>query len=353
MKRKSLKKSIWALTASLSMVVSSFCTDGLTAFAEGTNVAETVYIDENFDSYGTGRIIASGTTAPDPVDKGQLTFKAGARSGGNIKCYADIVETDEGKYLKIDENEYANYERGISFTFNYTEAAPTMEELKEAGTVLECCMDIETGKDVTVTGFGVIPAGTDGHVQLILDAVAGLKHIIVTSESGKLISSTTEEITEETGFEAVTFFVADTKATLDNIKVVQKPVDIGEITITVTGGEEALADAEVTIGKCIFTTDENGQVKLFLPNGDHKVVAAKAGYEFTEGGEDNAVGTVTVASAPQEFTLALQVMKYLYSPKEVTVAAGQTVVIADSEEAVITDAFTVSAVDQLGDEISS
>ena len=354
-KMKMLRKSILSLVLALSMVVSPLSAFGLdTVKAEGT---ETVYIDENFDSYDAAEIIRSTgndvEAAPESVTLGQLVYAAGHRGNGSLTCVASIAGDDTGKYLNIAEDGYATSSRGISFTFNYTETVPTVAELAAAGTLLELSMDVTTTGVITLTGFGDIPVVTDGHVQAIIDAAANKQYVIITDADGKLVSSSSAALTA-TGFTGATFYVANTNAQIDNLKVVQKSVDLGAATVTVKDGDAALADVEVTIGSHKLTTDANGQVVLVLPNGTHTVTATKPGYEFTEGQEDAATGTIEMNSAAATLDLTLRVMAYKAQPTTVTIVDGQTYIEAPAEEdSVSTAAFATTAIDQMGADMAA
>lgn len=324
------------------------------ALAAALTVAEEkIYINEGFEGYTAGEIIRSAgnsvSSAPDSVDMGQIIFHAGRRSNGPINCITSVKEADGGKYLDIDEDGYATSGRGVSFTFDYGEdPLPSVAELQSAGLLLELSMDVTSTQQFEITGFGNIPAAAEAHAQAVIDAVNNKQYVIVTDGDGQLFSSSVAELTA-TGFEGAAFYTANTKAQIDNVRVMQKAADMGLVTVTVKDGETALAGAEVTVGAYTVTTNAAGEAVFALPNGTYTVEAAKTGYEHTAGKADKAVEQITVNSAAGTVTLTLSAQSYTKYPGTVTVGGGQSFIAAPTEaEPARTAAFTVSVSDQNG-----
>ena len=323
-----------------------------------TAAEEKVYIDENFDACESGEIIRSagkpaGAEAadpmPDPVSIGQLVLRAGQRGNGPLNCFAGIAEADGGKYLDINEDGYATAGRGISFTFNYgEEQLPSVSELQSAGAVLELGMDVSSTQGFTINGFGTVPAVTGVRVRAVIDAVSNMQYVIMTDGEGNLVSSSVQPLTA-TGFVGAEFYEADTKAQIDNIRVVSKAADLGLVTVSVKDGENALADADVTVGAVTVKTNAAGEAMFALPNGTYSVKASKTGYEHTAGMADDAVEEITVESAAKAVTLTLSAQSYDKYVGEVSVNGGQSFLAAPKEaEPARSAAFTVSVLDQNG-----
>ena len=235
MKKRILKRSL-PFALSLSMVVSPLANVSLVAHAEGE---ETVYLEENFDgdeyaSYVEQNVIASGSgtgsVAPDPVTIGNIVYAAGNRGNGTMDCDASIKT---GNYLYIDSDGFSTNRRGISFTFNYEETLPTIEDLATLGNILELSMDVtSTGGNFGLTDFTTgydakkyiyyndgtyVPAGTDGNVRAIIDAANEKQYLLITDAEGKLVSSYDLDLTA-TGFTGVSVWEGNTDVSIDNIR---------------------------------------------------------------------------------------------------------------------------------------
>ncbi len=316
-------------------------------------MADNVYIDEDFEGYEAGEIIrAVGndvTAAPNPVEKGQITYYAGRRTNAAlINCIASITNGNDGQCLDINEDGYASSGRGISFTFNYAKSIPSISELRNEGALLELSMDVTSTQNFEITGFGEVPAVSEAHVQAVIDAVNNKQYLIITKANGDLILSSVKDLTS-TGFTGATFYTNNTKAQIDNLKVMSRSADIGLVTVTVKDGSNAIAGVDVTIGEYTIQTDASGKAVFALPNGTYSVEASKAGYEHTAGKGDNAIENFTVSSTTEAVELTLLSQSYVKYPGEVSVSGGQNFIAAPKEgDPVKTTAFIFSVKDQMG-----
>lgn len=314
-----------------------------------------VYIDENFDNYETGTIIASvGSTVendPDPVTKGDIIYAAGRRNNGPINNSASI--SSDGK-LSVVSDSYATGGRGISFTFADTAEIPNVSELA-SDSVLEMSMDVLATNSFTITGVGDIT--TDDltttektvHLRVILDGTANQQYVIVLDSEGNILSSRNAELSAST-FTGVSFFIGTGSYTIDNLKVESKAKDVGMVSFTATDSSSVpLEGVSITIGGMTIVTGAEGIASSVLPNGKYEVTAAKSGYEYTSGKGDNYTTTVTVNSDSESYSFALSLMEYIKLPDTVTIENGQTFIAAPkTAEPNTTAAFTVSVLDQYG-----
>ena len=332
-----------------------------------------VYVDEDFESYDVGTVISMGKTeAPTPVTKGKITYAAGNRKDG-ANTTSSIVETEDeiNKYFYVNSDGYSTSGRGISFTFTSDAGIPAVAELA-ANDVLELSMDVSSTTNFELTGFGSMPvvpaetfevAGTGSekttveklsHARAIIDKANNKQYIIVTNSSGEVISSTVSDLTA-TGFTGATFYEANAKVKIDNLKVEKKAADTGIVNVTVKDKDgKPVADTTLTIGKTKYTTDANGVATIALPNGEYTVVATKSGYEHTSGQADNDTQKVTVNSDTQNVEMSMSLMTYVKIPDTVEIGGGQDFIAAPKDATpTTTSAFTAKVIDQFGIEMTS
>lgn len=345
----------------LKLLVWEGTTPIIKAVSIGTNTPEpaqeTVYINEDFNSYESGEIIRSAgndvAAAPDPVTKGKIVYAAGRRGNGPINNSASIAEGTDGKELVISADSLATSSRGISFSFDASAGVPAVAELGD-GEVLEMAFDIKANQNFTIKNFGDVT--TDDltttadkvRVKAVLDKTANKQYLIVADTSGKLLSSRLADLSAA-AFDGMTFYIGAGTFNIDNLTVTKKKADAGIINAVVKDGETALAEADVKIGDAVFKTNASGELSVALPNGAYNIEVSKSGYEHTSGMADSDTKTVTVNSDTQklEFTLSLQ--KYVPLPDTVNIKDGQDFIAAPKTSAATQSAaFTVEVIDQFG-----
>ncbi|MGN0108124.1 MAG: hypothetical protein ACI4A5_10575, partial [Hominilimicola sp.] len=358
---KKTKRLLSALTA-LTITASAFA--GLVIPA---SAADTVYVDENFDSYTTGNIIASvaGDTAPTSVTNGKLVFEAGNRasgiaSGGLGAPTADITADGvTGNALTVKTNKWANDTRGIRFSFASTAGVPAFASIGD-GNVLVMEFDVKTknGEDETfqigATGLK-IGASTAGitpedwsHVEIIFNNATQKETVIVTDSNGLTGSTTTALAGTEIGTVYFNKAVDTSTVLMDNLKVFETEANnYPTLTMKVVDGDEAaLSDANVVIGAAKYTTPDSGTVDIVVPAGEHDYTVSKDGYEATAGGDDNKTGTINITETKTE---TVKMLKKSYTPiaTTVSVGGGQEFISASVDNTpATTEAFTVAVKDQ-------
>lgn len=311
-----------------------------------------VYISEDFDSYEVGEIIKSAGNDVDaayaPVTKGQITYAAGRRNNGPLNDSASIEGDETNKTLSISEDGYSTSGRGISFTFAEDAKIPTADKLGD-NQILELSMDITANQKFTLTGFGDITTdniGTGTHLRAIIDKGANKQYIISTDAEGNVVASSSADLTA-TSFTGASFYFGTGSFTIDNLKVETKTKDVGIVNVSVKNGEEALSDADVTIGNVKTKTNANGTASAALPNGTYTVTASKSGYEHTQGLGNADTVTVTVEGNTVNADMTLSPMTYVKLPDTVEVEGGQVFIAAPKEDdTATTSAFTVKVLDQ-------
>ena len=242
-----------------------------------TAVPDRVYIDESFDSYEAGDVIASakgeGNSAPEAVTYGNITYKAGYRKDGiNDK----ISFTSDGS-LSVLGTKFGGSGRGVLFTFE-TADIPAVSELAD-GQVLAMSFDMATSSKFTVTGYGEIAEGALGstspvNVSLILDKSANKQYMQVTDSNGNILVSNEADLIAET-FSGMDFrdssgtSTANAYFTIDNIKVETKAKakDNDQIPneLIISGGQSFIAapktaDTNSTEAFTVTVNDDAGAV---------------------------------------------------------------------------------------------
>jgi uncharacterized repeat protein (TIGR02543 family) len=321
-----------------------------------SDTASYAYVDENFDDYDNGTIIASAgndqSAAPDSVTQGSIVYSAGYRNNGSINNSAAISSGE----LVISADGFATSGRGVSFAFASDANIPTVSTLDDSE-VLEFSVKVKATQTFTVVGYGAISTDdlttTTDYVNLriILDKSADRQYQIITDTDGNILSSKVSSLTATT-FSGMSFYAGSGTFNIDDLKVERKNADTGIIKAVVTDSGEnnaAMNGASVTVGSLTFTTDSNGVAEIAVPNGDYTVTATKSGYEHTSQKDDVDTVDITINSDTKTAELTLQVKQYIKVPDTVTIKDGQSFISAPkTDDTATTAAFTAEVLDQYG-----